>query len=530
MSVTVADVLKLPSFREAVVLAGRGGLSKIVSGISVLETIDPRHLTDGVFWNGDYIASELVVTGFVNCAENVELQCANLQRLAEGGEVGIALFYVGDIIPSVDPRLIQLADSLDFVLIQMPPGLNRRYGEVISDVSEYLYRDRRKDAFLVTDILARITSLPEHQRTINTILKLISERLLLSVILTDKSRHILNVAAWPGSLTEVVARHPEELQKAAMGSGNQPYSPLPNAYIRHMELVPGFDAPLDLFLLKEGSTTTDEQMEQAGDIVRLGVNLWGRSHSEIVFSELIHAIVQDDPIKMRRLADIFGINVQEIHHMWVLSGGPDSLPLLQENRPTLMEALGSCCRVVFSDIYDDRLILFTSPPDSLREAEEVLRPVLELLCQQDPSLCLFASGSVETTTEVRSAYLCYKQHLRNAQVICPGRAWFTLGDMEFAAECHTLISEGEKTVSRCLAKLRPLRGASEDWSPEETMAAFLLDAGSSITRTAALLHVHKNTVKYRLKAVSDRLGYRPDRMPDCIPLYRALAVRRLLGS
>ena len=41
MSVTVADLLKLPSLRNAEVVAGKGGLGKIVSSISVLESTDP---------------------------------------------------------------------------------------------------------------------------------------------------------------------------------------------------------------------------------------------------------------------------------------------------------------------------------------------------------------------------------------------------------------------------------------------------------------------------------------------------------
>ena len=49
MSVTVSDLLKLPSLRQAKVIAGHGGLSKIVSSVSVLESTDPGVLVDEVF-------------------------------------------------------------------------------------------------------------------------------------------------------------------------------------------------------------------------------------------------------------------------------------------------------------------------------------------------------------------------------------------------------------------------------------------------------------------------------------------------
>ena len=49
-----------------------------------------------------------------------------------------------------------------------------------------------------------------------------------------------------------------------------------------------------------------------------------------------------------------------------------------------------------------------------------------------------------------------------------------------------------------------------------------------MTETAALLYLHKNTVKYRLQRISDCLGCRPDKMPESALFYRAAAVYRLL--
>lgn len=151
MSVTVSDILKLPSLRNAEVIAGKRGLSRIVSSISVLEAVDPSLLVDGLFRQGEFFGSEIVITGFLNCTEDVEKQYANIKRLAEGGEVGLILFYVGVYMPRVDKRLIDLANDLDFVLIQMPPYRNLRYGEVISDVMEYIFNDRSKNEFIASE-------------------------------------------------------------------------------------------------------------------------------------------------------------------------------------------------------------------------------------------------------------------------------------------------------------------------------------------------------------------------------------------
>lgn len=143
MSVTVADLLKLPSLRQAKVIGGAKGLGKTVSSISVLESVDPGVLVQEVFPHDKYSGSEIVITGFLNCIEDVDRQCSNLLRLIEGGEVGLVLYYVGVYLPRVNPRLIEIANAHDFVLICMPEGQRHlRYSDLITDVTECIYRDR----------------------------------------------------------------------------------------------------------------------------------------------------------------------------------------------------------------------------------------------------------------------------------------------------------------------------------------------------------------------------------------------------
>ena len=97
MSVTVSDLLKLPSLRRAEILGGRKGLNKIVSSISVLESTDPDILVEGLFPQGEFFGSEIVITGFMNILEDVECQCANIRRMAEGGEAGLYFIMLGFI-------------------------------------------------------------------------------------------------------------------------------------------------------------------------------------------------------------------------------------------------------------------------------------------------------------------------------------------------------------------------------------------------------------------------------------------------
>ena len=462
MSVTVSDLLKLPSLRQATVIGGHRGLSRIVSSISVLESTDPGVLVDNVFPAGEFFGSEIVITGFLNCLDDIDCQCANIQRLAEGGEVGLILFYVGVYLPCVDQRLIDLADQLDFVLVQMPWGQNElRYGEVISDVTECIYHDRNRGESIVSDILARVSSLPQPQRTISTVLKMLSDLLSASAILTDGFLQVLNLAAWPRGLERTLKDHLTDLRRYTKQEGNAPCPFLPDGHIFHASILPDGGQLMEFFLIKEGQPLSQTLQEQCVDVIRLSLNIWGQQHGVIAIRELIRAILQDEPIKMRRLADLFHINIAAIGEMWILTGTDGaSIQRLARELDALRAYPESCADIVFADLYENKLLFFLSTPTSTREAERQMTALLEQATAWDAGATLTRCSGLDNTTQVRSAYL--------------------------------------------------------------------LDYDSSVTQTAEALHLHKNTVKYRIKIISDLLGYHPDRMPERMKLYQAAGVLRLL--
>ena len=117
MSLTVSQLLELPCLRRAKVLAGHNSLERIVTSVTVLEYSTPTDMQKKLYESIDFWGSELILTGFCNIADDVDAQCDNIRMFAMAGEVGMILYYVGLILPRVDPKLIQLEDELNFVLI-----------------------------------------------------------------------------------------------------------------------------------------------------------------------------------------------------------------------------------------------------------------------------------------------------------------------------------------------------------------------------------------------------------------------------
>ncbi len=532
MSVTVSDLLNLPSLRQARVIAGRGGLTKIVSSVSVLESTDPGVLIDEVFPKEEYFGGEIVITGFLNMPENVELQYKNMLRLAEGGEAGLILYYVGAYVKKIDLSLIQLADEMDFVLIVMPEGdVTLRYSEVISEVTEMIYRDRTHDNSIVSEILQRVSVLPPYKRTVSTILKMLRDRISASVILCDKSLRIISLAAWPRNLESIIKKGVEELEGLPPDQQSAEFALLPDSRMYRFSISLDRGQDMEFLIIKEGMQPDARLLAQTVDVVRLGVAIWGQEKEEVAVRELIRAIIQDDPIKMRQLAYLFHINVADIHEMWIFH-----CPEGQRERfrrkglAQVREYLGCYCHTVVADLYEGYTVAFMDWIEQAPDRMQIAGELAEQLQACGFLLTLTQCSSLSDTTEVRDAFLTHHDHLETARKIWRGKVCYTLSEMNFASRCHTIIEQGETALRNALHPLKPLQQIRETAILQQTLEVYLLDADCSVTRCAELLFLHKNTVKYRLNRIKEQLGHPIDKFPEVFPLYYAAALMRITDN
>ncbi len=532
MSVTVSDLLRLPSLRQAKVIAGRGGLSKIVTSVSVLESTDPGVLVDEVFPQDEYFGGEIVITGFLNMRDDVELQYKNMERLIEGGEIGLILYYVGVYLKEVDPRLIRLADERDFVLIVMPEkDVTLRYGEVICDVTELIHRDRSSDHSIVSEVLAQVSVLPACQRTISTILKMLRDRLQASVVLCDRSLNILNLATWPRNLEGVIKSGLEGLEGLPASQQSAEFPALPGSRIYRFTILSDRGQDMEFFVIKEGIQPGADALAQSADVVRLGASIWGQEKSEVAARELIRAIIQDDPIKMRRLAELFHINVADIHEMWIFRCPEGQRERFRrEGLDRIRKYLDHYCRTVVADLYEGDAVAFLDWIEHSPDRGQIAAQLRGQLQDEGFQVVVTRCAPLADTAEVREAFLMHQENLGAARRIWPGRGVLTLAELGFAADCHRLTAQGENALEAALRPLKIFADVHEADALKRTLAAYLLDAGSNVADCAELLYLHKNTVKYRLNRIRELAGYPLNKYPEVFSLYRAAALDRLTSD
>lgn len=526
MSITVADVMKLPSMRGAKVLGGADGLARVVSSISVLEYARPTAIQSELFDRIEFLGNELAITGFMNDPDDVELQCTNLRRLAGIGEVGVILFYVGIVMKKVDRRLIEVANELHFPLICMPVGqMNQRYSEVICEVMELIYRDQMAGTNLVSELLEQAVGLAPHQRTVDSMLRLLADRLHASVVLMDRSRRVLNEAAWPRSLDQAVKDQLSAAEFPVCGSWG--WCGELDIHIYRDSIQTWEHHAMDLLIFKEGEALDVVLTRQAVEVVQLTVSIWSDKHDRIVIGELVRAILQDEPMKMRRLADIFHVDIASINSMWIISGDTAGD---REKLPDILEAVlrdtQAYSRAAIADIYEEEMVLFIIGPDNMQDVRALTEAVGNELSGRHIRATLTRCHALNTTTRVREAFLSHRVALAAAKRIFPGQWAYTLEQIDFARQCQELIGRGEHAMEEALRCVGALKHGDDGLL--ETLEHYLLDARMHVTRTADLMFLHKNTIKYRLQRIAERLGFVPGDLPESIPLFTACALERLL--
>ena len=521
MSVTVKNLLKLPSLANATAIAGKEGLDKIVTAVSVLETMEYKLIDDHDYFNDEFNGCEIVITGFLNGAEDIDAQYNIVKRLAMSGEAGLILYYVGEIVKKVDPSIIKLADELKFPIIVMPYNqLNLRYSEAITDIMGLIIRDQISTEPMIVTLLESISKLPLHQQNVGTMIRLISNRLSASVILTTENNKTLYEAAWPSELSGIHKRV-EKLSDADFKANPISLSGSEDTLV-YKENVNISGTRYMLYIVHVSGALAGILIQQAVEAVRIALKLWGKDKGESVATEIVEAILTDQPVKMRSLSAMFDLDIASVDSMWVINGANFTAVDVRN----ISDEAHKFCRTVCADLYKESIVLFT---DTIKRKADVdaLRSNIETVLNKNIIISYFTN--LKDTGEVRKAYLLNYDSWKDASKIMPGKLFFVRGDIEFASSCRKITDEGDDSISEYLSVFEIIedRRGNEDYI--ETLCTFLLDTNSNVQLTSEKMFVHKNTIKYRIRAMSDCLGFTIGSMPGSEKLFKACGIKRLLN-
>lgn len=532
MSITVRDCLLLPALREARVLGGHGGLNKIVSNVSVLEYADVAALETQLF-----LGNEMIITAFVCIKDDVQAQCNAISRLHETGEVCLVLYYVGIYVPQVDAKLIKRANDLDFPLIVMPLNkYNFRYSEVIMEVITAILNDQNQETDLVKNILDRMAQVKAELRTVDVVMRMLSDRLHCSLLLTDRNGSKLAFASWPmaahwreedlNRLIEMRHEYLNNHMNAFRVEGRTIYAQSVNFDTERQK-------GLSVLALMEEKEDRNQDIWQAAEVIRLFASIWSDAFTREGPDALLRAILCNQPIEMRRIAHNLRIDVEALCTMWVLIVRDESLS--KAERKNLGERIASLLsnylknhhKTMLVDVLESYVIAFVDQPMHGIE-QDLCDCFLEEIKAFGIPITLINCNNLATTEEVRSAYILIEDNLDMVRKIYPNHNIISHNELRFVHKCRQIIAKGEAETQQYLSTLHPVLKEENGLVIAGTLVIFMLDCGCSIQKTADLMHVHKNTIKYRLRRAKECFGFEVTKMPEMMGIYTSLALYRFM--
>ncbi len=124
MGLSVSEILKLPILSDAKLLAGRKGLNREVSQVTVGEVPDI----------GDWLTGgELVLSTFFAAAKDPEAQVEFSRKIIKSGAAGL-LVKPGRFVKTVAPELVSLGNRHHFPIVEIPDEV--RWTHIIAEISE----------------------------------------------------------------------------------------------------------------------------------------------------------------------------------------------------------------------------------------------------------------------------------------------------------------------------------------------------------------------------------------------------------
>ncbi|MEW6545861.1 MAG: PucR family transcriptional regulator ligand-binding domain-containing protein [Bacillota bacterium] len=533
---TVGEALGIGVMQRARLIAGAGGLGRVIRTITVMDTPDIKNWLRG---------GELLLSNIFVIKDNPEEQVRLVQDLAERGAAGLGI-KLKRYVESIPAKMLELADSLDLPLIEMPVDcawidiMIPLYTEIINRQAARLSR-----AWEIHDTFTRAAL---EGRSIQGVLELLSSLTGSAAAMVDAEGNIL-AAHPPGSWDEAAIKWALPVAHGANGPAPPP-DEAPAAENRRVFPVkagkrlhgyvllqaPGPISEADCTALEHAATVLALEMaklQAISEVERRFENqlLWDLLNGNITSKEALelrarHAGMKPAPGYAVIVLDIDGF---ERYCLEVLRDEEKA----QEVREHFVRSARSSAAFhmpssLCMDLSDSVTVLVPVLTLDRRELMRLAAAIRNEILPALPGLTVSAGISrvCRGLGELPRAYREARQALELGKEL-KGAGHVT--DFDELGSYRVLLTSGNRSEieSFCREILGPLEQRERE-QPEliETLAAFFRCNCDPI-QCARELFVHPNTVRYRLRRVEALCGISLHNQEDLFNLQLALKLRRL---
>ena len=516
LGVKLEELMKLPSLQGATVVAGKRALEREIMSLSFLEACDMSQLRRNVLKPDEYFLGELDITSLYTIKDDPEKQCELIKGMHDLGVVGIIVYYVGVFVPRLDDSFLQTANEINFAIIQMPVNdTNIRFNEAVTEISQMLFEYRNSEFEPL--IMRKLSEVPKWSQTIETALKMLADALNSNVVITNGRNEIEYGARWPRNSELNLAESINGTEKIYEGS-------IFSVELGEKNNNEWAKDRYDLWLVKERGQLTDKQLQQAKDVVENVLDIWGTSSLHVTYYSLIWGILNNESDRSQRVASKFGIDIKKINVMWIVS--INSIGDFKEVIDNLDEYLKECYEEVVIDHIDDHIVVMCGGYKRDKAENNVCNEWLDGDFAKKQIETVVYCPKMNELADFGRSYRLVIMHRLALRKVFPNLRFFSLVKCEYVVKTARGLEDNSNTSSDLLGFLNPVKKNEELM---HTLCTYLLDAQRDLQKTSELLFVHRNTVKYRLKRISEILGCNLLSYDECFAYYLACIAYRLIN-
>lgn len=529
----VKDLLRIPHFKDAVLLGGQDGLDQFVSRVNVME------VPDVVDWvrPGEF----LMTTGYP-FRQEPEILEKLIEELARKGIVALGI-KTKRYIDKVPLAAVQAANHFGLPLIELPPSTT--FSDVVREVMERVLVQESRQLSILQNRVQRLSHVLLHGDGLSSFLCLLESFVGNPVVLLDRKNRWMASPEGETFCKQLEASDWEQLRQD---------SPLEISLIAidgksirvHCSSVMEGAEPYLLLLLEsfqECNIVDTLTLNWASKFVGFEIsNAQARKKIEAKYIDqflqdwISGRIVMESDLKLRAEACGCPLNDHTDYRIGVVS--------FQEKRPELQQLQEMAKRLNWDQtefdlrwtVLEEQLVVISSierggskeQAEFRKEAESILKELRPMLVEYgDFQLCLG-----RRTSEQSKVSESYREAKRAAEV---GRVCHFDKDVVYYEELGTYLLL-YRLVSTDEAKefqqnyLKPLL----DYDRRSTNPGMLIKTlkmyfacNGNIKETAERMFLHYNTVMYRLERIKNEIGIPLDEAETRLQLQLAIKLHEM---
>ncbi|MBS3943840.1 MAG: PucR family transcriptional regulator ligand-binding domain-containing protein [Dethiobacter sp.] len=547
MTITVREALKIGRLAEAELLAGAAGLDNMI------KTVDIIDVPDAAIW---FRRDSLLSTTFYALKDNLSAQLQILDDIAKCGGAALVIFSPERYISKIDERLVEKADALSLPLLQMP---DCSYIDVIVPVMSRIL-DRQVEALeYAHEVHNRMTNFVLKGKGLQELIGSLSSLIGHPVIMVDAELILLNY--------EMLLGEPATTPLIAHLRKNQGYLELAECYppfiidiiVKEKRPVYRNNVPggMDfLFPIVAGDTFygvlivpgLERELDQAKTValeaasVAIALNTLkereiheAKRKDELdFFNELLLGNLKNRELiiaQAKQLGfDIDGpyclilaeINKESAFFRTALekSGGAMKENLekklqrqlrtaldMEHNQSIMAEALGSFIVLL-------RLPERWTAEERAQNSKKLMKKIKKTVQarMEEVPVCMTMGGIYDNIERISASYMQAWETMDISKKLLPSDFAVSYSDMEayHLVKRFMTSSSALNLYTRIYDKLLKY-DREKNGELVHTLEKYL-ECNYSRTLTAQMLHIHRNTLNYRLQKINELLGQDVDKI------------------